>query len=112
MGCFKLPVAKREGIDTILNPSPAVLLNVAIYENVTHLIMNETEAALLSSQSTGELVNLDALTEAANYFLQLGVQNVVITLAARGAYYATNAGKSGVVEAEKNVKVVDTTGAG
>lgn len=96
-----LSVAKREGIDTIFDPSLAVHLDVSIYENVTHLIMNETETVLLSSGRTGELVGLAACAEAADYFLQWGVQNVVITLAGRGAYYATNAGKRGLVEAER-----------
>ena len=50
-------------------------------------------------------------TSSAEYFLDLGVKNVVITLGEKGAYYSNEVG-SGYVEAEKDCTVLDTSGAG
>ena len=82
-----------------------------MYKAITHLILNETEAAILTDRQLEEV-------EASNFdwslisseFLQKGVKNVVITLGARGAFFANAAGQ-GLVGAVK-VKVVDTTAAG
>ncbi|TKA52782.1 hypothetical protein B0A55_12853 [Friedmanniomyces simplex] len=107
-----LAAATREGVDTILNPSPALELPDCVYANVTHLVMNQSEAALLCPRGVQLAHGSAAHAEVADWFLQLGVKNVIVTLAAEGAYYATNAGLRGLVEAEKDVKVVDATGAG
>jgi pfkB family carbohydrate kinase len=40
------------------------------------------------------------------------VKNVVVTLGAKDAYYSNRIGDGGYVEAEKDVTVVDATGAG
>ncbi|KAI9744318.1 MAG: hypothetical protein M1818_002470 [Claussenomyces sp. TS43310] len=107
-----LPTASKKGVDTLLNPSPALHLVSSTYKNLTHLIMNESEAAELSGRDIEELNNLTAWQTAAKHFLRLGVKNVVITLGAKGAYYATNKGEDGIVDAVKNVDVKDATGAG
>lgn len=107
-----LETASKNGVDTILNPSPAVYLVSSTYQNVTHLLMNETESAMLSGRPIEVFDNPDVWKAAAQHFISLGVKNVVITLAAKGAYYATYTGDTGLVDAEKSVKVVDTTGAG
>lgn len=100
------------GVPTLLNPSPPYYLSSHIYEAVTHLVMNESEAALLTDTELRDLHNLAAWQKAASYFLELGVQNVVITLGKRGAFFATADGKQGSVEAVPDVKVADSTGAG
>lgn len=41
-----------------------------------------------------------------------GVKNVVITLGDKGAYFATDNGMDGYVDAAKAVNPKDTTGAG
>lgn len=107
-----LETASRDGVDTLLNPSPAVKLLNSTYKNLTHLIVNETEAALLSGRNVDELRDLAAWQEAVEDFVRRGVTNVVITLGEKGAYYATSDGQKGVVDGEKNIDVVDTTGAG
>lgn len=107
-----LETAARDGVETLLNPSPAVYLVNSTYKNLTHLIVNETEAALLSGRNVDELHDMAAWQEAVEDFIHLGVTNVVITLGEKGAYYATSDGQKGVVDAEKNIDVVDTTGAG
>ena len=99
-----LEIARKNAVEVLLNPAPALQLPDAAYQAITHLVLNETEAATLS-QLPGS--NWEAVTQK---FRSLGVSNVVITLGAEGAYFATGDQK-GQVSGEK-VKVVDTTGAG
>ncbi|OCL04709.1 Ribokinase-like protein [Glonium stellatum] len=103
--------ARDRGIDIILNPAPASKLPDDAYKGLNHLIMNETEAAILSGISPPTSWDDIAAT-----FVQKGVQNVIITLGAEGVYYQTayrharsNPGK--LIPARK-VEVVDTTAAG
>lgn len=99
--------AHEKGIEVLLNPAPAVDIPDKIYKGVTHLILNETEASMLSKTS-GDL----ELQPTARRFLQLGVRNVIITLGSRGAFYSSSeAERSGMIGAG-NVNVVDTTAAG
>lgn len=106
-----IETAGREGIDVLLHPSPAYGLIPDIYPYITHLVMNETEAMLLSEIEPDDIVQQTGWTRVAEHFLALGVKNVVVTLGVKGAYYATE-GTSGEVEAEQNLKVIDTSGAG
>jgi ribokinase len=107
-----LKTAKHAGVDVLLNPAPAVKLPEEAYGAITHLILNETEAAILSGRSVDEVEKEGCEWESlAGEFLKKGVRNVVVTLGAKGAYYATE-GRSGIVKAEKVEKVVDTTAAG
>ena len=107
-----LQTAAKARVDTVLNPSPAHTLVSATYKNVTHLILNDQEAAQLSRREYDELVTPDAWEEVAQEFIEKGVKNVVLTLAERGAYYAAHDGKKGKIEAVPDVKVMDATGAG
>lgn len=106
-----IETAEREGIDVLLNPSPAFYLMPDIYPKVTHLVVNETEAVLLSEIEPDDIENQTGWTKVADAFLELGVKNFVVTLGANGAYYS-NEYSSGHVEAEKDVAVMDTSGAG
>ncbi|KAK6531008.1 hypothetical protein TWF281_007834 [Arthrobotrys megalospora] len=108
-----LTTAALLATDTLLNPSPATPLNKSTYGNVTHLILNESEARILATESVEPKTsggNIDWL-ELSLHFIRLGAQNVVITLGAKGAVYATHEHEIGHVSAEK-VTVVDATGAG
>jgi ribokinase len=108
-----LDTAKKAGVDVLLNPAPAVKLPEEAYTAITHLIVNETEAAILSGRRVEEVEKEGFEWEGlASEFLRKGVQNVVVTLGAKGAYYATAAGGAGYIKAEKVEKVVDTTAAG
>lgn len=104
-----MKLAHEERIDFMLNAAPAQVLLMDHYRYITHLVVNETEAATLLGMHVDEVVESrwDELVQA---FLEMGVQNVVITLGAQGAYYA-NGQDRGHVPAEK-VKVVDAAGAG
>lgn len=104
--------ASREGIEVLLNPAPAQYLLAPVYKMITHLVVNETEASMLSGRQMEEMADVTGLASVTDDFLNLGVKNVVVTLGARGAYYSSELGGGGYVEAEKKVNVVDTTGAG
>lgn len=106
-----IETANREGVEVLLNPSPAHCLMPDIYPMISHLVMNETEAVMLSEIEPDDIENQTGWTSVAEYFLNLGVKNVVVTLGKKGAYYANESG-SGYVEAEKNCTVLDTSGAG
>lgn len=107
-----LLTAGKQGVDTLLNPSPASHLITSAFKNMTHLVMNESEAAQLTDHDIEELNNRVAWEKAAKHFIRLGVKNVVITLGSRGAYYVTKRGEEGVIDAVQNVAVKDATGAG
>jgi len=103
--------AKAMGTPVLLNPAPAQTLPEEIYQGLAHLILNETEAALLSNKDESEFESTAVVEQAASDFLAKGVCNVVITLGGRGAYYANDKGVKGLIPAQK-VNVVDTTAAG
>ncbi|KAM0544222.1 hypothetical protein ACHAPJ_011911 [Fusarium lateritium] len=104
-----LATAGNAGIDFCLNAAPASPINRRLYRHVTHLLVNESEAAIMSGRDRDE-VNQDTWLTIAQEFLNRGVANVVITLGAKGAFYA-NAEGNGHCPAY-DVKVEDTTGAG
>ncbi|KAH7194559.1 putative ribokinase [Fusarium odoratissimum] len=103
--------AKTTGTPVLLNPAPAQVLPAEIYQGLAHLILNETEAALLSDKDESEFEDISVVEKAAACFLARGVRNVVITLGGRGAYFANDTGTKGLIPALK-VEVVDTTAAG
>ncbi|KPM46465.1 hypothetical protein AK830_g95 [Neonectria ditissima] len=105
-----LRTAQKTGTAVLLNPAPAQKLPAEAYQGLAHLILNESEAALLSDVEESDLEDFVTVERIAAQFLARGVQNVVITLGGRGAYYMNNAGKA-LVPAIK-VDVVDTTAAG
>ncbi|ESZ98593.1 hypothetical protein SBOR_1043 [Sclerotinia borealis F-4128] len=107
-----LATAQKANIPVLLNPAPAVPLPLEAYPSITHLILNETEAAILSSRSISvvEDPSFDWRT-ITNEFLSRGVKTVIVTLGSKGAIFATGDVYEHV-PAEENVKVVDTTAAG
>jgi len=106
-----LETARRESVPVLLNTAPAQKIPDQYYLAISHLIMNETETAIMSGLSESSLETTEGLKLAAQHFLRLGVAHVLITLGGRGVYYATKDSKTELVPAEK-VKVVDTTAAG
>jgi ribokinase len=100
-------LARINGALTILNPAPAQPLSDELLASVSILTPNETEAELL----TGIAVNDEAsCARAADILLAKGVETVIITLGARGAFIATETSRE-IVPGFK-VKPVDTTAAG
>jgi ribokinase len=96
-----LAAAKASDQTVILNPAPLTDLPDEIYRHITILTPNEHEANL-STHSTPE--------NAANFFHDKGVKNVIITLGSKGVFVSDGI-KNLFVPAPK-VNVIDTVGAG
>ncbi|KAI1300068.1 ribokinase [Xylaria venustula] len=110
-----LRAARDASVPVLLNPAPAQPLPEDAYVGLAHLVVNETEAAVLGGVSEAELESEAGLERVSQKFVGLGVQNIIVTLGGRGVFYrsaaAAGANKKGLVPAEK-AKVVDTTAAG
>ena len=104
-----IETAGKAGIDFCLNAAPANPITNRSYRYITHLLVNETEAAIMSGRDLDE-VNKDTWPVICQEFLNRGVKNVVITLGAKGAFYANESGRDHCLAYK--VDVVDTTGAG
>ena len=109
----KLVQAGHEaGIPVILNLAPAQSLPTKTLQQLSVLIVNETEASLLSGQ---RVENLDDARIVAHVLQRYGIATVVITLGARGALLATSdrEGNTQILYQEApKVQVIDTTAAG
>ncbi len=100
-------LAAAAGVRVVLNPAPARPLPAQLLKRVYLLTPNESEAELL----TGVAVTNEATAaRAADKLRARGVQNVVITMGARGAFVAGKDVRQ-MIPGFK-VKAVDTTGAG
>ncbi|KAI0192479.1 Ribokinase-like protein [Astrocystis sublimbata] len=107
-----LRAAKDASVPVLLNPAPAQKLPDDAYRGLSHLIVNETEAALLGGVSEAELETEEGMERVSMIFVNRGVNNVIITLGGRGLYYMSAAGpRKGLIDAIET-KVVDTTAAG
>lgn len=105
LAAFKL--AKQQGVITVLNPAPASELIPELLDYTDIIVPNETESELLSGIAVNDE---NSLLQNAEFFKNNGVENTIITLGDRGAFYATG-NEHGLIPAFK-VKVVDTTAAG
>lgn len=122
-----MKVAREKGAETIINPAPAISLPDEAYSGLSHLIVNETEASILSG-----IENPTSWDKVASIFVKRGVKNVIITLGGevciahcilasqaktfQGVYYRTNKqhaqSQPGRIVPARKVTVVDTTAAG
>ncbi|EFM95585.1 ribokinase [Actinobacillus pleuropneumoniae] len=102
-----LKIAKANHTQVILNPAPAQPLSDEILANIDMITPNETETALLTGI---QVVDEQTAQQAANVFHQKGIQTVLITLGAKGAFLSENG--NGEIIAGFKVTPVDTTAAG
>lgn len=99
--------AREKGIRAIVNPAPAASLPEASLKSLFLLTPNESEAALLTGiPVTGE----QSAKEAAKKLLEMGVENVIVTMGSKGALWVDNHGANYL--SVPPVKAVDTTAAG
>jgi len=91
----------------IINPAPAQPLQDDVLNGLFLLTPNETEATLLTGI---KVVNEASASQAADIFLNKGVQNVIITLGKQGAYFQNKDLRFSVTA--PLVKAMDTTAAG
>ena len=99
--------AAKWDIPVLLNPAPAQPLSNELLQKVGYLVVNEGEAALLSSL---EVKDVESALAAAQSLRERGADTVVVTLGARGLVWSGDDGE-GMLEAH-NVKAIDTTAAG
>jgi ribokinase len=99
--------AKSNSQKVILNPAPAQPLQDELLKDLFLITPNETEATLLTSVSVTDEATA---SEAAAVFISKGVQNVIITMGRKGAFFQ-NSNLKFTIPAP-NVKPIDTTAAG
>jgi len=100
-------LAAKNGVQVILNPAPAQPLGEEILRHVSVLTPNETEAELLTGVQVKSETDAEA---AAEKLLAMGVDTVVITLGARGAFVFDS--EHCEMVAGFSVEAVDATAAG
>ncbi|GAB6118904.1 ribokinase [Dysgonomonas termitidis] len=98
--------AKQAGVKVVLNPAPARPIESEILSQIDILILNETEAEIISgikyADSTPEII--------AESLFKKGPGIVILTMGAKGAYIYTETIRK-YIKAH-SVKSVDTTAAG
>jgi len=100
-------IAKRKGVKYILNPAPAVDLRKCDLSDFFALTPNETEARVCLGLEPNDPISDSDLAKA---LLNLGVENVILTLGAKGVLWVSNKGTYTIPTLK--VKVVDSVGAG
>jgi ribokinase len=104
---YAAEMAASKGIPVILNPAPARTLSDRLLKSLFLVTPNETEAEILSGI---KVFDWDSARQAANVISAKGVDNVVITMGALGAFIKEK-DEYHIVEAFK-VVAIDTTAAG
>lgn len=107
-----IEAAYKAGVPVALNLAPAQPLPLETLAQLHTLILNESEANLLSGQ---RVESLEDARIVATVLHEQGIPNVVITLGAHGAMLACSeeSGKRRIyVQPAPRVQVIDTTAAG
>jgi ribokinase len=91
----------------ILNPAPAQALKPEILNKLFAITPNETEAELLTGIPVTDNESAD---QAAGRMIEMGVENVIITMGSRGAWYRNKEHK--FLAPAPSVEAIDTTAAG
>jgi ribokinase len=100
-------IAAKNDIPFILNPAPACSLPDELYQGISIITPNETEAEML----TGIQIKDDqSAIKAGRKLIEKGVKTAVITLGAKGAMIVTN--NNSLLVNAPIVNAVDTTAAG
>ncbi len=80
---YTVEFARQEGIEVVLNPAPAQPLNDDMLSSLHMITPNETEVELLTNI---KVINEVTARQAAMVMKDKGVDTVVITMGAQGAY--------------------------
>lgn len=100
-----LTIAKKHNVMTILNPAPAIRLDMALLRSFDLLTPNQQEASvLLGLSSPPDISDLPALLRKA------GLTRTIVTLGAQGALWVND--QQSLLFPALPVQAVDTTGAG
>jgi ribokinase len=101
----RMAVLKQKKV--ILDPAPAAKLSDELLKNLYMITPNETEAKMLTGI---KVTDERSALKAATVLHEKGVEIVIITMGAAGAFLSVN-GKSELIKAPK-VEAIDTTAAG
>ncbi len=107
-----IAAGRQAGTMVVLNLAPAQPLPREVLQQVSVLVVNESEATLLSGQ---RIETQDDATIVAQVLHSYGIGTVVITLGSRGAMLVTSdetGNTRRIYRTAPNVQVVDTTAAG
>jgi ribokinase len=100
-------IARKLGKKVILNPAPAQPLDRELLQTLDLITPNETEAEMISGI---KITDTDSLHACARTICEMGVQSVIITLGAKGAFIYSDDLREVIPSIEVNA--VDTTAAG
>ncbi len=100
-------IAKSNNKKVIINPAPAQPLEDELLKDLFLITPNETEASLLTGIN---VFDDETVSLAADAFLAKGVQNVIITMGKKGAFFKNN--NLCLFVNAPIVKAIDTTAAG
>jgi ribokinase len=106
--------AKRLKVPFLLDPAPAVPLSLSLLETVTWLTPNESESRILLRSLGHSVAETEAQiqpAQAAQYFLDAGVRNVILKLGSRG-FYIAGQDIEPIHVPSFEVEAIDTTAAG
>ncbi|HEY4536953.1 MAG TPA: ribokinase [Erysipelothrix sp.] len=102
-----LVIAKEKNMVTVVNPAPAVAVDLKFYNLIDYLIVNQSESEILTGIFP---TTINDCKKAASILLERGVKNIVFTLGGKGSIYIS---KDIILEIKSYpVEVIDTTGAG
>jgi ribokinase len=99
--------AKEKGVKSILNPAPALDLRKSDLKDVFAITPNETEGRVCLGLLPEDTISDEDLAVA---LLDLGAENVMLTLGSKGVLWASENGLKQIPALEVNV--VDSVGAG
>ena len=100
-------LAKRHKIPVILNPAPAMQVDLDKIQSVDYFIPNEAEAEAITGK---KVKTVDDAKKCAEHLMSKGLRRVILTLGERGALLANRDGMDLVPPFK--VKAIDSTGAG
>ena len=104
---YVLDVTAELNLLTFLNLAPAYLISDEMLKKIDYLILNESEASLLTNVS---VIDQDSAKAACSALFTRGAHTVIVTLGSKGALLATSNEFSFLPSYQ--VAVVDTTAAG
>ena len=106
---YAIKKAKENDCLTILNPAPARKMNKDDFKLLDFFTPNETEAEFYLNK---KIDTEQDIKNAAADFLNMGVNNIIITLGEKGSYFANENEEYFINAFKLKNEVVDTTGAG
>lgn len=106
-----LALAREKDVEVLLNPAPAAQLPREAYLAVQHLVVNETEASIITGTTT-QTHSWALWGEHMERLIGLGVRHILVTLGAEGVIYLDTELQRVLRVLGEEVAVVDSTGAG